>query len=531
MPQYNQSFVQNIAPYSPTGSHGYSGFHAPAPAQNDTIEDIAKVLLIAGIGKALLGGGNKQHAAGSLNESSQTQTRAVAASDYSNGGNTPAIANAPDLTGGGSSGLSGDDIDELLAGNTEEDTDGEEDAEGSAADDGGVTPGGSLVGHGLMASAVGGRQIARSLGVDPWLGKQTRRATDGVRNLVSKKPNEMKIAADEITEQLSKGAKGHLKGSKDAAAKLLDKAKDFETKFGDIRNSLRSDFRSIRSAASPEKQAKIDKLAPKVKKHLDAVETAVANSRKQAKKAKDAMKLIADNTAELKHGGKRAKEALKIIEDQKEILNKALPKVQKYADDAEGAFIKARRHLKNMGYKKSVLKGYADKITKFTKESGKLAKHSKAITTGLEASDTFLKSIGANYSDDVLKAVASGTDDAAEVAARLAANGTKAGVKVGGTLAGKALGYAIPGVSLGVGGYFAYQKLKDGDILGAISEGAAGILGCFPGLGTAASLALTGANTYVDVTGGNMTKGAVEGIAGIGEGLGKTVDYFNEGRV
>lgn len=128
MPQYNQSFVQNIAPYSPTGSHGYSGFYAPAPAQNDTIEDIAKVLLIAGIGKALLGGGNKQHAAGSLNESSQTQTRAVAAPDYSNGGNTPAIANAPDLTGGGSSGLSGDDIDELLAGG-DDDTSTDNDTE------------------------------------------------------------------------------------------------------------------------------------------------------------------------------------------------------------------------------------------------------------------------------------------------------------------------------------------------------------------------------------------------------------------
>ena len=59
-----------------------------------------------------------------------------------------------------------------------------------------------------------------------------------------------------------------------------------------------------------------------------------------------------------------------------------------------------------------------------------------------------------------------------------------------GTAIVKSLAKKLPIVSLGAGLYFAYDRIKDGDWKGACGEVASGTLGCFPGLGTAASVAI-----------------------------------------
>lgn len=71
---------------------------------------------------------------------------------------------------------------------------------------------------------------------------------------------------------------------------------------------------------------------------------------------------------------------------------------------------------------------------------------------------------------------------------------TKAGTKVATKIAGKAVLKSvvkkIPLVSLVAGGVFAYQRIKDGDWKGALGEVTSGALGCIPGAGTAASVAV-----------------------------------------
>ena len=74
-----------------------------------------------------------------------------------------------------------------------------------------------------------------------------------------------------------------------------------------------------------------------------------------------------------------------------------------------------------------------------------------------------------------------------KTAAKTAAKTT---TKIAGKAALKSLLKKIPGVSLAAGCVFAYQRIKDGDWKGAIGEVASGTLGCFPGIGTAASVAL-----------------------------------------
>lgn len=67
---------------------------------------------------------------------------------------------------------------------------------------------------------------------------------------------------------------------------------------------------------------------------------------------------------------------------------------------------------------------------------------------------------------------------------------TKIIAKVTGSAVGKSVLKKIPLVSLGAGTYFAWNRFKDGDWKGACGELASGALGCFPGVGTAASTAV-----------------------------------------
>ena len=70
--------------------------------------------------------------------------------------------------------------------------------------------------------------------------------------------------------------------------------------------------------------------------------------------------------------------------------------------------------------------------------------------------------------------------------------------KVAGASAGKLASRLVPGLGLAVGGYDAYDRAKKGDYAGAALSGAAGLASLIPGVGTAASLGLTGAQLARD---------------------------------
>lgn len=92
----------------------------------------------------------------------------------------------------------------------------------------------------------------------------------------------------------------------------------------------------------------------------------------------------------------------------------------------------------------------------------------------------------------VVKAVEKTTAKVTEKAAQTAVGKAvvKTVAKTAGSAVGKSLLKKIPLVSLGAGAYFAWDRLKEGDWKAACGEVASGALGCFPGVGTAASAAI-----------------------------------------
>jgi peptidoglycan hydrolase-like protein with peptidoglycan-binding domain len=66
------------------------------------------------------------------------------------------------------------------------------------------------------------------------------------------------------------------------------------------------------------------------------------------------------------------------------------------------------------------------------------------------------------------------------------------------SVAGKMASRLIPGVGLAVSGYDAYDRAKKGDYAGAALSGAAGLASLIPGIGTAATVGLTGAQLARD---------------------------------
>ena len=94
-----------------------------------------------------------------------------------------------------------------------------------------------------------------------------------------------------------------------------------------------------------------------------------------------------------------------------------------------------------------------------------------------------------------------GTKEAAKIAAKEAEKlspklvdkvGEETAAKTGSKLMSKEIAKAIPFVSLGIGGIFAFTRFKKGDVLGGFLELGSGALACVPLYGTAASLALDG---------------------------------------
>ena len=65
-------------------------------------------------------------------------------------------------------------------------------------------------------------------------------------------------------------------------------------------------------------------------------------------------------------------------------------------------------------------------------------------------------------------------------------------------VAGKMASRLVPGLGLAVSGYDAYDRAKKGDYVGAALSGAAGLTSLIPGIGTAATVGLTGAQLARD---------------------------------
>jgi len=66
------------------------------------------------------------------------------------------------------------------------------------------------------------------------------------------------------------------------------------------------------------------------------------------------------------------------------------------------------------------------------------------------------------------------------------------------SMGGKLASRLVPGLGLAVSGYDAYDRAKKGDYTGAALSGAAGLASLIPGVGTAASIGLTGAQLARD---------------------------------
>lgn len=78
--------------------------------------------------------------------------------------------------------------------------------------------------------------------------------------------------------------------------------------------------------------------------------------------------------------------------------------------------------------------------------------------------------------------------------------------KAGLGVAGKSVGKLIPGLGLAIGAYGAYDKIKEGDMMGALLEGGSGIASLFPGVGTAIAIGLQGMSATRDVMKANSDK-------------------------
>lgn len=114
------------------------------------------------------------------------------------------------------------------------------------------------------------------------------------------------------------------------------------------------------------------------------------------------------------------------------------------------------------------------------------------------------------------KAVASGTKTVAKKVANTAVGKATAKVaaKAVGTTVGKSVLKKVPGVGLVAGAYFAYERAKKGDWIGAACDFASGACACFPGPGTWASVGFdminAGRDVYNATTENNQLAQAVE---------------------
>lgn len=142
----------------------------------------------------------------------------------------------------------------------------------------------------------------------------------------------------------------------------------------------------------------------------------------------------------------------------------------------------------------SDLAALMEKLKKLGELVDQYAAKKKPKQEGIGLADQLKESFGYTAEGDLVHAAGAG------------ATGYAAG-----KLASKIAGRAIPGVSIGLDAYDAYDRWKEGDYTGAALSGAGAALGWIPGIGQAASLGALGINAGRDIKAGKY------------DALGKTV--------
>ena len=137
---------------------------------------------------------------------------------------------------------------------------------------------------------------------------------------------------------------------------------------------------------------------------------------------------------------------------------------------------KAKKDSKRQKKADNIKNQASERVNKFDNAVDKAANTPNARQTG--------KALEKKGGKALRKAAGKGVEKAAGKAA------AKTTAKIAGKATLKSILKKIPVVSLAAGCFFGYQRLKEGDWKGALGEVASGTLGCFPGIGTAASVAV-----------------------------------------
>lgn len=137
---------------------------------------------------------------------------------------------------------------------------------------------------------------------------------------------------------------------------------------------------------------------------------------------------------------------------------------------------KAKKDSKRQKKADNIKNQVSERVNKFDNAVDKAANAPNARQTG--------KALEKKGGKALRKAAGKGVEKAAGKAA------AKTTAKIAGKATLKSILKKIPVVSLAAGCFFGYQRLKEGDWKGALGEVASGTLGCFPGIGTAASVAV-----------------------------------------
>ena len=137
---------------------------------------------------------------------------------------------------------------------------------------------------------------------------------------------------------------------------------------------------------------------------------------------------------------------------------------------------KAKKDSKRQKKADNIKNQASERVNKFDNAVDKAANTPNARQTG--------KALEKKGGKALRKAAGKGVEKAAGKAA------AKTTTKIAGKATLKSILKKIPVVSLAAGCFFGYQRLKEGDWKGALGEVASGTLGCFPGIGTAASVAV-----------------------------------------
>ena len=137
---------------------------------------------------------------------------------------------------------------------------------------------------------------------------------------------------------------------------------------------------------------------------------------------------------------------------------------------------KAKKDSKRQKKADNIKNQVSERVNKFDNAVDKAANAPNARQTG--------KALEKKGGKALRKAAGKGVEKAAGKAA------AKTTAKIAGKATLKSILKKIPVVSLAAGCFFGYQRLKEGDWKGALGKVASGTLGCFPGIGTAASVAV-----------------------------------------